>query len=607
MSILDFTKKHLGATKVNDVANSAEGIAEDNNNAVAVLDSDSDIVDVHDLLQKLLEDDDHEKLAKRLLLLLNPTSDGKGRGAFSLVAIQAVNRLACSADPSVRELALELIAKNEGNYMADIQVSNRACKPYAVSIVAGDDDNAPHAIFAPLERKLFVFLPSTVDVLSQPVLLQRIEPLQLDLLLSSRRSLPGTSASKSSVYGVCCPDFMSLTFLVIHSVRSTLKIVPQSPIEPSPSICTEVVHEVDEGCLHVAAAHAGIIVLPALASTMRWHLRELLIQRSLNEAETHATYVLSCAEVAAAVLHSESLGEFVCLVFDAEMCHALQYHAHCASVSIAGDSGHIVLSATRFYTLTTLLEIFWAMVTDMEGIGDLEKDKALAALLPFVSTMMMFLELHSQQNSDRAKFTEVVLSTLSPRLFQLCERWADSSFCILPGMMQCLEGEPRHLPNALPLNFAMRVALCRGNMFHTQDIRLEMDKVPSGASRLSVSITFSEPSEEQYTLSEDARYTLQRLFPREEETDSAIALVVPTFEHIWVEKNPHSDPSPHNSSSFDRYNAIVVAASERDGGAFDNRKDLLVSPRVLDFHCNVTGQILYPGNRRYELSLYRVI
>ena len=136
------------------------------------------------------------------------------------------------------------------------------------------------------------------------------DPLQLEMFLSKSSHI---SSGRKGLYGTKCEDYISLTYTLIHSVRSvTLLKIRQKcqeldknnrQIDKSSCQNSDVAKEytynkeaqefgvsiscdVSESILCIVNAYAHCVVLPVLAGTLQWHLLRLL---HLHERDTTST------------------------------------------------------------------------------------------------------------------------------------------------------------------------------------------------------------------------------------------------------------------------------------------------------------------------------
>jgi hypothetical protein len=118
-----------------------------------------------------------------------------------------------------------------------------------------------------------------------------VSPLHLDLMLVRALDPEQIQGPSSGPYGVTYCDLLSLTFLIIHSVKSvtTLTILdtrsPDIPprdrgtnlnVRAAQSTRIKIFSEVSESVVSTVHAHARCVVLPVVASAMQWHFHSIL-------------------------------------------------------------------------------------------------------------------------------------------------------------------------------------------------------------------------------------------------------------------------------------------------------------------------------------------
>ena len=117
-----------------------------------------------------------------------------------------------------------------------------------------------------------------------------ISSMQLELLLSQILDLNSgilKPCNKGGQYGIQLTDLVSLTFSIIHSVRSVtfteFQVIRNNGYQKQGSngrnnnyCALKIAGEVPESIVSTVHANARCVVLTAVASAMQWHLMRLL-------------------------------------------------------------------------------------------------------------------------------------------------------------------------------------------------------------------------------------------------------------------------------------------------------------------------------------------
>ena len=168
--------------------------------------------------------------------------------------------------------------------------------------------------------------------LESNLFMSSMTPIRLELYLANSDSFrtPGNS-KKGGKYGVKCNDLISLTFYIIHSIRSvtfvniTKNIPPQNVLHKNvPSLKQnkiylneyknedgikkyadngtkmddsntnfqgyEISKNVNEGCLGAVSAHVQCVVLPVIAEAMKWYIHQLFLPSSSSSSSFSSSF-----------------------------------------------------------------------------------------------------------------------------------------------------------------------------------------------------------------------------------------------------------------------------------------------------------------------------
>ena len=291
---------------------------------------------------------------------------GGGGGAqpgsmdLSWLLAQVVGRLSCSPiSSSLRQLARSFSSRPRRSHLGGL-LRAFGVPPAGAGAGAGAGaivDGHPGALYSallysPLEEEELLpvcgFARIESVAASAPRLLSTVSPFQIDLLLSGGGEVGGGGdetrdivsglglvAAPSPFLGNClvCEDWVSLTFAVLHVVKSRLpaaaSLLGSGYDEARAGSCSTVI---EPALAAVLSAHANKIILPALAHALRWHLLGLTPARArgcdpasvphfafsqieataapalalapasaLNPVSESFLYVLACLEIAAIV------------------------------------------------------------------------------------------------------------------------------------------------------------------------------------------------------------------------------------------------------------------------------------------------------------------
>ena len=138
------------------------------------------------------------------------------------------------------------------------------------------------------------------------------DPLQLEMFLSKPSNIP---IGKKGSYGAKCEDYISLTYTLIHSVRSVtlIKILHKyqnnkncsrnnvatrkyTDSEESQECGVNISCDVSESVLCIVNAYAHCVVLPVLAGTVQWHILQLLRLREDNTSSDTTSCTTSLSD-----------------------------------------------------------------------------------------------------------------------------------------------------------------------------------------------------------------------------------------------------------------------------------------------------------------------